>query len=369
LLRQDIRLTNDYIAQLKRRGVPSVYISGGELDDITIGEMISDEVLLQAHNTLSNVFDFVHEISTDVVSTSSNSIVSAVQSKTVSNALRDHKSFNQLNKSVSSILNELIETETIAGISQLRSHNDTLFSHSINVTTTALMIGKRLHLNHEDLIRLGAGCMLHDIGKIFLGGDLLNPQQGHWLSHEQHLLLREHARIGYELLRARNPDAVMVNHVAFEHHERQDGLGYPRGLHGTNTIRRSRTASQNILLISEIAAVADVHDILSIRRPGYPGLTPAQIADSIRQFGGTLLNREVVQIFLSIFPVLPIGINIVIRTGRYTGYKGVVTQTNAEQPDRPVIRLIFTPQGRRIVPIDLDLSIEESITVEAILTL
>jgi HD-GYP domain-containing protein (c-di-GMP phosphodiesterase class II) len=159
----------------------------------------------------------------------------------------------------------------------------------------------------------------------------------------------------------------MTNHVAFEHHERQDGLGYPRGLHGTNSIRRSRSDSQNILLISEIAAVADVYDMLSIRRPGYPGLTPKQIADTIRRLSGTFLNQELARIFLSIFPVLPVGINVVILTGRYANYKGAVVQTNSEQPDRPLIRLLFSPQGERIVPIELDLRQDESTTVEAVL--
>jgi hypothetical protein len=84
---------------------------------------------------------------------------------------------------------------------------------------------------------------------------------------------------------------------------------------------------------------------------------------------GTFLNREITQLFLSMLPALPPGIGIVVQTGRYTGYKGVVAQVNQKQPECPLIRLLYNPQGDRIMPIELDLARESSITVEATLSL
>ena len=300
--------------------------------------------------------------------TNSEAVVVAMSDSGVVNALRTNREFQQLEESVTVIINELIDAKMLAGISQIRSHNDVNFSHSIDVTVAALMIGKRLHLSQEDLKRLGAGCMLHDIGKTFVSPLASQPPNGQPISADKLRSMREHARLGYELLRARNPNAVMVNHVALEHHERQDGRGYPRRLRGTNSVDRPRFDRKNILLIAEIAAVADTYDILSVEKPGRPAFTPKQIADTMRRLAGTFLNRELVQLFLSLLPILPTGIDVIVRTGRYLEYRGVVVQANKEQPDRPVVRLLYNPKGDRIVPVDLNLASEDTVTVEAMLT-
>lgn len=368
LLRQGVHLTADYIDTLARRGVLGVYISDGDTDDIDMEDMLSDEVRRKTQLTLTRIFSFVQEISANLTNLNTDAVVAAIKDPGVVNALRDHKGFNQLETSVTSILGEIIGADMLMNISQIRSHNDTIFTHSINVTVAALMIGKRLHLNQNDLKRLGSGCMLHDIGKIFVNNDLLRPQNNRPLSPEQQRLLRDHPRLGYELLRFRNPDAVMTNHVALEHHERQDGLGYPRGLHGTNRLNRLNSDNRNILLIAEIAAVADVFDMLSINRPGCRALTPRQIAETMRRLAGNVLNRELVELFLSMIPVLPPGIHIVVRAGRYTDYRGVVVRVeNQDKPDRPLVRLLYNPQGERIVPVNLNLARESAVEVEAML--
>lgn len=370
LLRQNIPLTQDYITTLKRRGYTSIYINDGDTDDIQIEEILSQDAQRQAQATLALVFDFVEQVSTNLNHTQSETIVADLRDPGVASALRGHEGFKHLEQMVSTILDNLLESDTVTSIAQIRNHNDIIFSHSVNVTTTALMIGKRLHLNQKDLERLGAGCLLHDIGKIFLDQTILHEHKNSSLNPvQQFTLQREHPRLGYELLRARNPDASLINHVALEHHERQDGRGYPRGLRGTNKVERISKDPQNVMLIAEIAAVADVYDILSAEKPGRSALTPQQITDTMRRLSGTFLNREVTQLFLSMLPALPLGIGIVVQTGRYTGYKGVVAQINQKQPERPLVRLLYNPQGDRIMPIELDLARESSLTVEATLSL
>ncbi len=365
LLRQGVLLTDEYIASIKRRGFASVYVDDGDTEDIVIEEVLPDEVRRTAQATLARVFDHARQVATGFAAASSDEVVACLHDTEVVSKLRADEGFKQLQQVVVSIVDELVDTGMLSGIAQIRSHDDVTFGHSIDVTVTAIMIGKRLYLNWSDLKRLGAGCMLHDIGKIFVAPALLEEDQP--LKPVDRSRLREHARLGYELLRSRNPDAVMTNHVALEHHERQDGKGYPRHLHGTNCIERPRFDRENILLIAEIAAVADVYDILSVEKPGRPALTPQQVADTMRRMQGSFLNREIVRHFLSILPLLPAGMDVAVRTGRYTNYRGVVARANNEQPDRPLVRLLYNPQGERIAPIDLDLAHERTATVEAIL--
>lgn len=363
LLRQGVQLTNDYIANLKRRGFVKVYINESNTTDIVIEDVLSEEIRRNAQRALARVFDFVRQVSIDTLNNDTDKTIAAIKTTDVTNSLRSYEGFTQLEESVTSILDELNDIEMLTGISQIQGHDDAIFSHSIEVTVAALMIGKRLHLNREDLKRLGAGCILHDIGKIFVTSKSNNSN----LTADQKKNLREHPRLGYELLRTRNPNAVMTNHVALQHHERQDGKGYPRGLRGHNTIDRPRSDTKNILLIAEIAAVADIYDTLSANRPGRQPLTPRQVADTLCRLSGTILNREIVQLFLTMLPILPTGMDIVVCSGRYANYKGVVVRANREQQNQPLVRLLYNPQGDHIVPIDLDLAKEPTITVEAIL--
>jgi putative nucleotidyltransferase with HDIG domain len=368
LLRPGVQLTPDYITILKRRGFPGAYINDGDTDDIVIEDLLSDQVRRSAQTRLAEVFDLVGHVSTQVEVASGDQVTAAIQDSVIVNALRNSEDrFRQVEEAVTRLLNEIMNASTLTGLSQIRGANDTLFSHSINVTATALMLGRQLKLNINDLKRLGAGCMLHDIGKVFwLSGQDPGSSPGQQAAPLQ--VLREHPRLGYELLRARNPDEVLTNHIALEHHERQDGRGYPRQLGGTNRIERSRTDRRNISLISEIATVADCYDLLSVKRPGRTALTPKQIASTMSRLTGTFLNQEIVQVFLTMLPALPVGLDVIVRTGLYASYRGVVVQVDPKQPDRPLIRLLFNSQGDRIVPIDLDLTQENSITVEAVVT-
>ncbi|MCL4294709.1 MAG: HD domain-containing protein [Anaerolineae bacterium] len=367
LLRHNVPLTPDYINVLKRKGFASVFVKDRDTEDIVAEDVLSQEIRQTAQAALVQVFDFVQQVSADFNQTNGKTVIAGLGDATVTNALRSHDGFKQLEQMVVTILDNLLDTNLLNSITQIRNHNDVLFSHSINVTATALMIGKRLHLNRRDLEQLGAGCMLHDIGKVFL--DQTATTGPSTTLAQRHSLLREHPRLGYELLRTRNPDAVLVNHVALEHHERQDGLGYPRNLRGTNKIDRPMQDAQNIKLIAEIAAVADVYDMLNTHRPNRPALTPPQISDTMRRMTGTFLNREITEHFLSLLTILPVGLGVIVQGGRYVGYKGVIVKVNHKQPYRPLIRLLYNSQGGRILPIELDLARELSMSVEATLAL
>lgn len=370
LLRQNLSLTHDYISILKRRAVSSVFIRDNDLEDVIIEDVLADEIHRDAQAALALVGDFVQEIAVDILDATGKTTLANLHEPGIINALRNHDSFKQLERSVQTILDNLIETDVILSLSQIRNHDRSLFTHSVNVAVVALVIGRQLNLNQRDLEQLGTGAILHDIGKIFLDPIIIYGQKSSLLpASKQHALRCEHPRLGYELLRTRNPDAIMVNHVALEHHERQDGRGYPCGLRGTNKVERSHKDPNNIKLITEITTVADVYDMLSIEKLDEPVLNAQQITDTMRRLTGTFLNREITNLFLSMLPSLPKGIGVIVNTGRYAGYKGVVIQTNKQQPERPLVRLLYDSQGERITPIELDTAREPLLNIEAVLSL
>ncbi len=365
LLRNGIALTDEYIDVLKQRGFSSATIVMPGVSQIDVPETLPVEAIQHSKHALARVFGFVQFVAKEFAD-DGGTPKDAAQDPELSKVIQRSPVFDELEESVSTTLGTLLEKSTLAGLSQIQESGDTRLTHAINVAIAGMLIGKCLHMSEEDLKRLGMGCLLHDIGKIFFSGALFTRNSS--MPHPTSLTpSRDHTRLGYELLRSRNADNVMANHVALEHHERQDGKGYPRGLRGTNQIQRTRFDRETILLISEIATVADVFDILNRANPHRPALSPRQIHAAMRQLSGTFLNREIVDVFLQLLPALPIGLPVIVRTSRYNKYSGIVISTNPNNPDRPNIRLQFNQYGARITPIDINLASRPEIVVEATL--
>jgi HD-GYP domain-containing protein (c-di-GMP phosphodiesterase class II) len=237
-----------------------------------------------------------------------------------------------------------------------RARDPGIVVHAVDTSAIAVELGRRLHLGRPELRQLAAGCLLHDVGMLALPPDL--PERGR-LSPEQRARLRIHPLVGYELLRTLRPGDLIANHVAYQHHERQDGLGYPRGLRGTNRVGRTATSrpcsTGRIVLEAEIVAVADVFAALSARRSYRPPMPLSQVAAALRRLAGRQLNAEIVAVLIEALGVYPLGTGVVVRDGPFARWRGIVSRAHPEAPDRPTVRLIVGAKGESVRPVELDL--------------
>src|SRR5205085_1821292 len=143
-----------------------------------------------------------------------------------------------------------------------------------------------------DQRRLAAACLMHDVGMLALPEELLRVRRPDAVGLRH---LRLHPLVGYELLRGLRPGETVANHVAYQHHERQDGRGYPRGLTGSNRVGRAAAAAPGaprgrILLEAELVAVADVYVALTARRPHRPAFSVSQAVSALGRLAGRHLN-------------------------------------------------------------------------------
>jgi putative two-component system response regulator len=131
---------------------------------------------------------------------------------------------------------------------------------------------------------------MHDIGKIGIPDHIL-LKPGKFESHEWEIM-KTHAEIGADILSGDETDLLtMARDIAYTHHEKWDGSGYPRGLTGAN-----------IPLVGRIVAIADVFDALTSERP-YKKAWPVEDAiDLIKEQKGKHFDPELVEFFLSILP-------------------------------------------------------------------
>lgn len=136
---------------------------------------------------------------------------------------------------------------------ELNAKDEYTYRHTICVGIIANLIGTWLHLPKKDLEILTLGATLHDIGKTKISDEILNKPGK--LSKEEYEEMRLHTVYGYELLKQIDSIDEKIALIALQHHEREDGKGYPLGLDG-----------QEISYFSKIVAVADIFHAMSSSR-------------------------------------------------------------------------------------------------------
>jgi HD-GYP domain-containing protein (c-di-GMP phosphodiesterase class II) len=159
--------------------------------------------------------------------------------------------------------------------------------HQRRVADLCVAIAGKLGLSSDRTqgLRLAAG--IHDLGKIGVPAEILSKPGR--LTENQYNLVKEHAQRGYEILKSVQfpwPIAQMI----YQHHERLDGSGYPRGL-----------KADEIFLESRILAVADVVEAMSSHRPYRPSRGIDAALDEVLSKSGALYDPEVVEACANLF--------------------------------------------------------------------
>ena len=188
------------------------------------------------------------------------------------------------------------EQETIYRLTKaLEFRNIETGNHIVRMAQYSVLICKALGLSPQEQELMLLAAPMHDIGKIATPDNILNKPAA--LSDAEWNVMRRHAFDGYQMLRGSgSPLLQRAAEIAYTHHERFDGTGYPRGLCGTE-----------IPLYGRICAVSDVFDALTSRRP-YKEPWPVDTAvDLLRAERGAHFDPEIVDAFLTVLDeALPI---------------------------------------------------------------
>lgn len=164
--------------------------------------------------------------------------------------------------------------------------DDETGEHTWRVGRNAAAIARELDWEEADIKTLFAAARLHDVGKIGIrDAVLLKPTK---LSDTEYEMMRRHTLIGGRILSGGKSKLLrMAEEIAFAHHERWDGKGYPLGLGG-----------DEIPLSARIVAVADVFDALTHSRPYKRAWTQSEAVAEIRRASGRQFDPEVVEAFV-----------------------------------------------------------------------
>ncbi len=158
---------------------------------------------------------------------------------------------------IAKLNNEIISTQaeivnTMGEIAETRSKETG--NHVARVALYSELLALKYGLSPQEASLLRQASPMHDIGKVGIPDNILNKPGRH--TEEESAIMKTHATLGYEILKTSNrPILKAASIVAYEHHEKWDGSGYPKGVNG-----------ENIHIYGRITALADVFDALGSER-------------------------------------------------------------------------------------------------------
>jgi HD-GYP domain-containing protein (c-di-GMP phosphodiesterase class II) len=365
LLGRGATVRGPYISRLRKMGLPALYVQNDDTKDIVAVDVIAPAARSRAISNLTQTFNAVTQSVDGLRATSLKEAHEQVRSKRFMDTFKssNKEGLEQIVGDVDTLIDQLMEKDVVAGLNSIKVHDNYTFQHSIDVSIMGILLARKIGWNKERLKAFGVGCILHDIGKIFIEKEILTKSGK--LTEREFKIMKAHPVMGYQLVKTIAPSlGYLVPHVAFQHHERQDGSGYPRGISGNNKI--GENAPNTIHDFGAVAAVADIYDAMTSDRPYRAGWPPDRVVHMIRDLSGTHLNTRVVDIFLRTVAPHPIGTCIRMLNGSNEGFEGVVVEVDDAKIDRPQVRLLFDASGERIEPINIDLGDEADLQVMSI---
>ncbi|MCA1055532.1 HD-GYP domain-containing protein [Rossellomorea aquimaris] len=324
LIQRNVAITDRMIYRLQELNIQYVYIEDSLSAGIMATETVPTRVRQEAVTGIEAVFRRIDE------------------TKVPKNLVVLEDSARQLKSIIDVVLKEIKGNDDLLTVlTDVFTYDSYVFHHSFNVTLYTLSIGIELRLSPRQLEELGIGAILHDVGKMLVSEEILmKPGK---LTEEEFEEVQKHTEHGFDILRKLQSVSLMVAHCAYQHHERLDGSGYPRGLKG-----------DDIHPFAKIIAVADVFDAMTSNRVYRKAMLPHEALEILFAGSGTLFDKNVVEAFRRSVAIYPNGMVVELNDGK----KGIVTDQNKGLTERPVIRVLEDKGEMLTSPYELDMKHE-----------
>ncbi len=227
---------------------------------------------------------------------------------------------------------------SLLALTSLKNYDNYTFTHMVNVSVLTMAQARTLGVDGPLLREFGLAGLMHDIGKVRIPAEIVKKPEK--LTEEEFRIMRRHPVEGAEILR-RTPDMPpLVPLVAFEHHLRTDGTGYPAV---------SRTS---LNLATMLTSISDVYDAMRSQRVYQKSFPNERVIEVLRRNDGHQFDQDLVRRFVQLLGAYPVGTAVRIETGEVA----IVLRVNAGDPRRPRVRAVLAPDGTPLArPRDIDL--------------
>jgi len=227
----------------------------------------------------------------------------------------------------------------LMALTALKSYDNYTFTHMVNVSILTMGQARGLGVDGPLLREFGMAALMHDLGKVQTPLEVLNKPDK--LTDAEFAIMKRHTVDGAEMLR-RTPDIpTLAPVVAFEHHLRLDGSGYPDGV---------KRPTLNICTM--LCSIADVYDAMRSQRRYQQSFPTERILAVLKRSDGQQFDQHLVRRFVQLIGIYPPGNMVRLDTGEIA----VVVKAYAPDPYRPQVRVLFDRTGSRLdLPYDVNL--------------
>lgn len=231
---------------------------------------------------------------------------------------------NQVRTVVDSCVDSILRNDdALLWLTKLKNRDEYTAEHSLNVSILSAAFGKHLGMLEEEIRTLALCGMLHDIGKARMPAEIL--QKPGALTPEEHAVMRTHPAAGRDILMGL-PKVVRASiDVAYNHHERLDGRGYPRGLTETR-----------IPYLAKVVAIVDTYDAITSSRVYDRGRSSMEALRILYRCGGTQFDADLVKEFIRMIGIYPPGSIVEMNNGEV----GIVVSSHPRNKRKPRVMLI-----------------------------
>lgn len=307
----------------------------------TMHETKSLDSLLQRVNTYSDICTAAQEIPAatkayNIASTLFTDISTSLECNTRINMCIAHEVVDTLRESV------IRNPDAALLLAQLKTTGKELYDNAIKTSIHLLAFGRHLGLPHRKLSILGLGGLLMDIGKQRLPKEI-QDKRNMSLTADERKLMKQHIAYGEEIITQLSDAPEEVVQIVLQHHERENGNGYPSGLYANQLHPYAR-----------MAAIIDCYEELIWGEPHMPGLKPFQALKELKDNAQNGLNYTLVEQFSQCIGMFPVGSLVELNSGEIA----IILTHNRTQRFLPQIMIICDAQKKPYDhPVTLDLRI------------
>ncbi|MCX5855652.1 MAG: HD domain-containing protein [Deltaproteobacteria bacterium] len=208
---------------------------------------------------------------------------------------------------------------------------DYSISHPVNVMIYALKMGIRLGYSRVKLNELALASLLYDVGMFMIPDSVITKKDP--FSESELSLIKRHPEMGKNILYVFKDDCPWLYRTAHEHHERENGQGYPQGLKG-----------DDIDEYAKIVGICDSYEAMTHDRPHKKAIMQFASVRELVETKNQMFSHKILKEFLEEISLYPIGSYVKLNNKAI----GRVIATNADQPLKPIISILFDGHGDRI---------------------
>lgn len=261
-------------------------------------------------------------------------------------AFSDVINIKEAKEAVETCLDSIIRNpNAMLWMSRIREAESYTADHSLNVCILCITFGRYLGYDKDELFALGMCGLLHDVGKMRVPETVLNKASK--LSDKEWKVMQAHVIFGRNLLMS-SPGIGESVDVAYSHHERVDGNGYPRGLDGTQ-----------LSVYTKIVSIVDSFDAMTAERSYSKAITSSAAVKEIYRCRGTQFDETLALQFIEIVGMYPPATVVELSNG----YLGIVLERSQKFQRLPKVLLLLDAAGNKVKKQIIDLSLIEKGTM------